>query len=188
MDRGQVMGDNVRRLRAAAGMSLAELAEASRISKTTLHGMEQGHGNPTLSTLWDLAGALRVPLGELLEARTSVVDVVRAGDDQPRVAGDAVSARLLHRIRLHGVVEVYDVEVAATGQQSAAHLDGVEECMVLTEGRITTGPADAPVELAAGDSVRFDADAPHLYRGHGPRNRAVLLMLHPAASTRPRED
>jgi transcriptional regulator with XRE-family HTH domain len=188
VDREQVVGDNVRRLRTAAGMSLAELAEASGISKTTLHGIEQGHGNPTLSTLWDLAGALRVPLGELLEARTSVVDVVRADDEQPRVAGDAVRARLLHRIRLHGVVEVYDIEVAPDGQRSAAHLDGVEECIVLTDGRITTGPADAPVELAAGDSVRFDADVPHVYRGHGPANRAVLLMLHPAASTQRRAD
>jgi transcriptional regulator with XRE-family HTH domain len=182
------MGDNVRRLRTGAGMSLAELADASGISKTTLHGMEQGHGNPTLSTLWDLAGALRVPLGELLEARASAVDVVRAGDDQPRVAGDAVSARLLHRIRLHGVVEVYEIDVAPTLQRSAAHLDGVEECIVLTEGRITTGPADAPVELAAGDSVRFDAAVPHLYRGDGDTNRAVLLMLHPAASTRRRAE
>jgi hypothetical protein len=36
------------------------------------------------------------------------------------------------------------------------------------------------VDLAAGDSVHFDAAGAHLYRGLGPRNRAVLLMLHPA--------
>ena len=36
------------------------------------------------------------------------------------------------------------------------------------------------MDLAAGDSVHFDAAGPHLYQGLGRRNRAVLLMLHPA--------
>ncbi|WP_214409301.1 helix-turn-helix domain-containing protein [Sphaerisporangium fuscum] len=178
MDLGQVVGGNVRRLRTAAGISLADLAEAGGVSKTTLHGIEQGQGNPTLSTLWALAAALQVPLGELLETPAPAVEVVRAAEGRPRVEGDAVGARLLHRIRLRGVVEVYDVEVARAVQRSDAHLAGVEECVVITEGRVTTGPADAPAELSEGDSVRFDAARPHLYQGHDARNRAVLLMLH----------
>lgn len=170
------------RLRTAAGISLADLATAGGISKTTLHGIEQGHGNPTLSTLWALATALRVPLGELLEPPSSTVDVVRADDERPRVEGDAVSARLLHRIRLRGVVEVYDIDVARALQDSHAHLPGVEECLIVTRGSVTTGPADAVVTLAAHDSIRFDADHPHQYQGNGRRNRAVLLMLHPEGS------
>ena len=50
---------------------------------------------------------------------------------------------------------------------------------VVTDGRVTTGPADAATALDAGDSIRFDAARPHVYEGHGPRNRALLLMLHP---------
>ncbi|GAB3984744.1 hypothetical protein GCM10029978_095270 [Actinoallomurus acanthiterrae] len=179
MDVGQVVGGNLRRLRTAAGVSLADLAAAGGISKTTLHGIELGQANPTLSTLWALATALKVPLGELLEAPASAVEVVRSTDDRPRVEGDAVGARLLHRIRIRGTVEVYDLEVAATAQHSDAHLPGVEECVVVTDGRVTTGPADAATPLDAGDSIRFDAARPHVYEGHGPRNRALLLMLHP---------
>ncbi|KAA2252692.1 helix-turn-helix domain-containing protein [Solihabitans fulvus] len=179
MELAQVVGGTVARLRAAAGISLADLAAASDISKTTLHGIEQGQGNPTLSTLWALATALHVPLGELLEAPATPVEVVRADDDRPRVLGDAVGARLLHRIRVRGTVEVYDVEVAERRQDSAAHLAGVEECLVLTRGRVTTGPVDAPAELTEGDSIRFDAGRPHLYQGHTGDNRAVLLMVHP---------
>lgn len=175
----QVVGDNVHRLRNAAGISLADLAAAGGISKTTLHGIEQGAGNPTLGTLWALATALKVSLGELIEPPAPVVEVVRADDERPAVTGDAVGARLLHRIRLRGTVEVYAIEVAANGQESQAHLPGVEECLVLTGGRITAGPADAPVDLSEGDSLRFEASRPHVYRGHDERNRAVLLMLHP---------
>lgn len=179
MDVGQVVGGNLRRLRTAAGISLADLAAAGGIGKTTLHGIELGQANPTLSTLWALATALKVPLGELLEAPASAVEVVRAADDRPRAEGDAVSARLLHRIRIRGTVEVYDIEVARAGQHSDAHLPGVEECLVVTEGGVTTGPADAAADLETGDSIRFDAARPHVYQGRGPRNRAVLLMLHP---------
>ncbi|WP_141997868.1 helix-turn-helix domain-containing protein [Amycolatopsis cihanbeyliensis] len=178
MDMAQVVGGNVQRLRSAAGISLADLAAAGGISKTTLHGIEQGQGNPTLSTLWALATALHVPLGDLLEAPAAPAEVVRAADERPYARGAAVGARMLHRIPVHGTVEVYEVEIDQAGQDSAAHLPGVQECLVLTSGRITTGPADAPAELAAGDSIRFDGAHPHVYRGHGGHNRGILLMLY----------
>ena len=180
MEWAQVVGRNIHRLRAVAGLSLAELARAAEMSKTTLHGIEQGHGNPTLSTLWALAAALRVPLGELLESRTPPVEVVRAGEG-PRADGDAVHARLLHRIRLHGTVEVYDLGIDQVRQHSAAHLRGVQECLVVTRGELTAGPADDPVELAEAESVRFDASRDHVYQARRPGTRAVLLMLHPDA-------
>jgi transcriptional regulator with XRE-family HTH domain len=179
-DGPQATGRNVHRLRTAAGLSLADLAAAAGISKTTLHGLELGEGNPTLSTLWALASALGVSLGELLEPPAPPVAVTRAAQGA-RVDGAAVHARLLHRIPVRGTVEVYAIEVDPGGQASAAHLPGVEECLVVTEGAVRTGPGDAAVDLAAGDSVHFGAASPHLYRGLRPRNRAVLLMLHPQA-------
>jgi transcriptional regulator with XRE-family HTH domain len=179
MELAQVVGGNVARLRAAAGISLADLATAGGISRTTLHGIEQGQGNPTLSTMWALAAALRVSLGELLEQAQPPVEVVRAGDGRPEVSGDAVHARLLHRIRLRGTVEVYAIGVTRDRQDSAAHLAGVEECLVVTRGAVTTGPDDAPADLGEGDSIRFSAARPHGYQGHGQDNRAVLLMIHP---------
>jgi transcriptional regulator with XRE-family HTH domain len=179
MDSAQAAGRNIRRLRTAAGMSLADLAAAADVSKTTLHGLEQGEGNPTLSTLWALATALGVSLGELLEPPSPPVAVVRA-DEGPRADGDAVHARLLHRIALRGAVEVYAIEVDPVQQASPAHLPGVAECMIVTGGAIRTGPADDPVDLAEGDSVHFGASAPHLYQGLREPGTAVLLMLHPS--------
>ncbi|MCP2342202.1 helix-turn-helix domain-containing protein [Actinomadura rupiterrae] len=179
MDLAQAVGQNVHRLRTAAGISLADLAAASGISKTTLHGIEQGQGNPTLSTLWTLATALKASLGELLDSPAPTVEVVRADDSRPQVQGEAVSARLLHRISLRGTVEVYDIAIGRNTQHSDAHLPGVEECLVLTTGHATVGPADSPTDLTAGDSIRFDAASPHHYQGHTADNRAILLMLHP---------
>jgi transcriptional regulator with XRE-family HTH domain len=175
-DLARVVGGNVRRLRTAAQISLADLAEAGGVSKTTLHGIEQGAGNPTLGTLWALSAALRVPLGDLMEAPESATQVVRADDDAPRAVGDAVTARLLHRVKLAGTVEVYDLEIAGRLQESQAHLPGVQECLVVTEGEVTAGPVGEAVELVHGDSMLHRAESPHVYRGEG---RAVLVMLYP---------
>lgn len=178
VEHAQVVGRNVHRLRTAAGLSLADLAAAGGIGKTTLHGIEQGLGNPTLDTLYALATALRVPLGALIEPEGAVVEVVRAAEG-PRVDGTAVHARLLHRVRLSGTLEVYDMDVDAVEQRSAAHLAGVRECLVVTGGEVTAGPAAGPVHLTAGDSLLFAADRPHVYAGGAEAGRVVLLMLHP---------
>jgi transcriptional regulator with XRE-family HTH domain len=172
------VGRNIRRLRGAAGLSLADLAQAAEVSKTTLHGIEQGTANPTLSTLYSLAAALRVPLGELLEPPAIQVTVVRA-EDGARVTGDAVQARLMHRMNVSGQVELYELRVDRAEQRSRGHLPGVEECLVVTHGEISCGPADRPVKLRPGDSARYDASVAHVYQGVAADNRAYLLMIHP---------
>jgi quercetin dioxygenase-like cupin family protein len=81
---------------------------------------------------------------------------------------------------VRGTVEVFAIEVDSATQASLPHLPGVAECLIVTAGAVRTGPGDAPVDLAEGDSVHFGAASPHLYQGLAGRNTAVLLMLHPS--------
>lgn len=159
-------------------MSLSELANAAGVGKTTLHALELGEGNPTLSTLWALAAALAVPLGDLLDGGPAPTAVVRA-DEGARIDGASVHARLLHRIDVRGRVEVYDLAIDRVPQVSAGHLPGVRECLVVTGGQVRAGPAAAPADLAAGDSIHHDAAEPHVYEGLAAENRALLLMIYP---------
>jgi transcriptional regulator with XRE-family HTH domain len=172
------VGRNVRRHRRAAGMSLAELAAAAGLGKSTLHELELGEGNPTLSTLWALATALDVPLGDLLDGQPAQTVVVRS-DEGARVDGAAVHARLLHRLAAPGAVEVYELAIDDARQASEPHLPGVRECLVVTRGAVRAGPAARPADLAVGDSIHHDAAQPHVYQGLEPENRALLLMLYP---------
>jgi transcriptional regulator with XRE-family HTH domain len=173
------VGRNLRGQRRAAGMSLAELAAAAGIGKSTLHALELGDGNPTLSTLWALATALDIPLGDLLDDSRPTPTVVVRADEGARVDGASVHARLLHRLAAPGTVEVYELAIDGERQASDPHLPGVRECLVVTRGAVLAGPAAHPADLAAGDSIHHDAAAPHIYQGLEPDNRAVLLMLYP---------
>jgi transcriptional regulator with XRE-family HTH domain len=59
--RGMV-GRNVRRLRIAAGLSQAELAERMGVDRAYVSGLELGRRNPTIVTLWHVGKALGVKL------------------------------------------------------------------------------------------------------------------------------
>jgi transcriptional regulator with XRE-family HTH domain len=57
-----MVGRNVRRLRIAAGLSQAELAERMGVDRAYVSGLELGQRNPTIVTLWHIAKALGVKL------------------------------------------------------------------------------------------------------------------------------
>lgn len=58
MDMRRAVGENVRRLRLAAGLSQEELAERSGFSQQYLSDLERGRRNPTVVTVFELAQAL----------------------------------------------------------------------------------------------------------------------------------
>ncbi|MGC2100548.1 MAG: helix-turn-helix transcriptional regulator [Candidatus Sulfotelmatobacter sp.] len=55
----------VRRLRKKAGLSRPELANMAKFSVSTLETIEQGHGNPGLTRMMNLAHALKHTLSYL---------------------------------------------------------------------------------------------------------------------------
>ena len=62
------VGPRLRALRKQRGTTLAQLAEATGISVSTLSRLESGGRKPTLELLLPLARAHQVPLDELVDA------------------------------------------------------------------------------------------------------------------------
>ncbi|WP_354220670.1 helix-turn-helix transcriptional regulator [Bradyrhizobium sp. F1.4.3] len=61
----QLVGDNVRRLRTAAGLSQAELANRLGVDRSYVSGLELGTRNATIVTLWHVSQALGVSFQEI---------------------------------------------------------------------------------------------------------------------------
>jgi quercetin dioxygenase-like cupin family protein len=59
-----------------------------------------------------------------------------------------------------------------------AHIPGTVEHVVVTSGRVSAGPVEAPVELGPGDYASFAGDVPHAYQALRPGSGAVLVMEH----------
>lgn len=66
MDLVRLLGENVRRLRTAKGLSQEELAFAADMKRSYLSDLERGTRNPSVRALGRLAEALEVEAGELL--------------------------------------------------------------------------------------------------------------------------
>lgn len=58
----RLVGDNVRRLRLAAELSQAALAERMGVDRAYISGLEKGDRNPTVVSLWHLSKALDIPI------------------------------------------------------------------------------------------------------------------------------
>src|ERR1700730_10566129 len=57
-----LVGRNVKRLRIAAGLTQAALAERMGVDRAYVSGLELGQRNPTIVTLWHITKALEVTL------------------------------------------------------------------------------------------------------------------------------
>lgn len=67
----RMVGRNVKRLRIAAGLSQAGLAERMGVDRAYVSGLELGQRNPTIVTLWHVAKALGVKLRSFFDERPS---------------------------------------------------------------------------------------------------------------------
>ena len=101
----KLVGERLRAARRERGLSVGALAETAGIGKGSLSEVENGVRNPTLSTLYALAGALGLPLSSLLADRPGA-----------RVSSPGVEALLLD-VRESGgaTVEVYRLVLDAGG-------------------------------------------------------------------------
>lgn len=66
----RLVGRNVKRLRIAADLSQAELAERMGVDRAYVSGLETGRRNPTIVTLWHTARALGVKLRSFFDERS----------------------------------------------------------------------------------------------------------------------
>ena len=166
-------------------MSLSELARESGIAKATLSKLEAGEANPTLDTLWALAKALHISLGELLTQRSKPITVVRAGEMVP-IEGKAFRADLIHGLDITAArVELFHGELHR-GKQAGpeqGHGPGVVEHVYVISGHIRVGTGDLEVELKSGDYIRLEADRSHHYVGLRDKNQLFVIMEYPRQVT-----
>jgi len=67
MDMRKLVGQNVRRIRQRKGLTQERFAELSGFSQQYISGLEQGHRNPTVVTVYELAVALGVSYLDLMK-------------------------------------------------------------------------------------------------------------------------
>ena len=170
----RAVGQNVRRARLDRSLSVVDLAARSGIARATLTQLEGGRGNPTIDTIEALAAVLGCAPESLLRSESVPrVVVVRDGEGSPT----SEIATLVDR-RPGSRTEVFDFRLGPGGRErSTSHGPGSSEIVLMRDGRLRVGPADATVELAPGDYATFSGDCLHEYEAAGGAGARFWLIV-----------
>ncbi|MEW2293038.1 helix-turn-helix transcriptional regulator [Streptomyces sp. NPDC006743] len=174
------VGRRLRALRTARGLTLSELARRSGVGKGTLSELESGTRNPTLETLYALTTALNRPLSAVLSDDLPS----GAGRHEAAVSGSAVTAVLIERHETpEALTDVFRITIAAGAtQESAAHVAGTTESLMILSGTAVVGDPAAPSSVGPGGSVCWPADTVHLYSAPHGDVHGILFVRYPATA------
>lgn len=162
-----VIGRQVREFRTKLQLTITQLAGLIGISSGMLSKIETGNASPSLSTLQQLAYALKVPVTAFLQKFEEEKDVtyVKAGGGLPierRGTRAGYEYRLLgHTVSKSIAVEPYCIVLPENSEVFPLFQhDGVELNYVV-RGQLLYRHGDKTYLLSEGDSLFFDANAPH---------------------------
>ena len=163
------IGHEVRRLRKKLGITGSDLASATGISLGMLSKIENGNTSPSLTTLQALAQALGVPVTAFFRRFEEVRNAmfVKAGQG---VELERRGTRAGHQYNLLGhignnasgvVVEPYLSTLTADSDVFPTFQHEGLEFLYMLEGAVQYRHDDKLYPMEPGDSLFFDADAPH---------------------------
>lgn len=163
------IGREIRGFRTKLGLTVADLATATGLSVGMLSKIENGVTSPSLTTLKSLSIALSVPLTALLRRyeEKRVASFVKAGQG---LTIERRGTRNGHQYQLLGhtgsrtsriVVEPYMITLTETSEVFPLFQHSGLEFLYMIEGEVVYRHADKLYAMLPGDSLFFDADAPH---------------------------
>lgn len=174
------IGAKLRAARTAQGMSLAQVAATTGLSKGFLSRVERDATSPSVSTLVQLCQVLSLPMGALF-AEPEVQRVT--WDEAPRInlGGVHVDDRLLSP-RSEQRVQLLRSELAADahGGRELYTINGDVEVVHVVSGRVAVRFAHRTVSLSPGDALTFPGREPHTWEVEGGSPAVVLWVIVPA--------
>jgi len=170
--------ERVRTLRHERNMSIRVLAEKCGISINTLSLIENNRTSPSVHTLTLLAGGLGVPVVALFEDEKHKQELVYQLDGQ----------RVLIRFA-HGTLERLGEGLPPLGaepilvtleddQYNEVSHNG-REFIYCLEGKVTCLLSGQAYPLSRGDSLLFDAGAPHRWTNSHSQPSKILVLFCP---------
>jgi transcriptional regulator with XRE-family HTH domain len=162
-----VIAEQVRRSRVAAGMSAAELAARTGLSKAMISKIESAATSCSLTTLSRLAEGLSMPVTALFRGADSDRDAsfTKAGEGSVSIRSGSQHG---HEYRVLGALKdvpdsLEPTLVTLTDKSDVFPLfqhPGTEFLYVLA-GHMTYGHGSFEYDMSAGDSLLLDGEGPH---------------------------
>ncbi len=163
----EAIGAQIREFRKQLKMTVVEVSKQAGLSQGMLSKIERGVTSPSLNTLSAIAGALNVPVTAFFRKYEEQRDCSHVRDGEGLVI-ERQGSRAGHQYRLlgHNISKRINTEpylITLTDESEVFPLfqhQGVE-FIYLLEGEVVYRHANRTYLLRPGDSLFFDAEAPH---------------------------
>jgi len=177
-----LVGERIRGLRKARGLSLKEIALSAGLSAGFLSQVERGLSSASVRALAGIAEALGVMISDIFPADEGVEganQIVARIKDRKRIdlAQTGVTKELLTPFPTSPRLDIYMMTLepgGSSGDEPYSH-DGEEAGMVL-EGGLELVVDGRKYVLGEGDSFRFKSTRPHQFSNAGDRVARALWV------------
>ena len=171
--RKPAVGSQIKRWRTERGLTLANVAERSRLNVGYLSQIENDKASPSLECLASIADALEVPAAWFLIEDLPAPVVVRASE---RPVTDTDLGRVEHVDgRISREVSILEL-TGRSGDRVGAHAHAGDEHHLVLRGRFRLTQGDHVIEAGPGDYVRWDGTIPHDGEVVGDEEAAMLII------------
>ncbi|MEC5185058.1 transcriptional regulator with XRE-family HTH domain [Cryobacterium sp. MP_3.1] len=161
----------LRRAREKKNVTLAELAAATGISKSTLSRLESGQRKPNLELLLPIVAALAVPFEE-------IVSPPRVQDPRVPQRSTRADGRTLTPLSQHqGEPQAFKIVIPATDREPAPRTHTGYEWIYVLSGRLRLILGEHDVVLGTGEAAEFDTRNPHWFGSTGTDSVEILSMF-----------
>ena len=181
------VGQRIKELRVAKGLSLEDVVAKSGIAETTIAGIERHLISPPLGTLVSLAKVLEVSVGDFFgEKGDAAYCIVRSGDrktvsrfNSSNGKTSGYSYEALGQQKKKRQMEPFLVTLSPTEVRQVEPNQHIgEEFLFVLEGKVEVRLLDHTDILDPGDSIYYDSTMPHIVACHGEQPATILAVIY----------
>jgi len=181
------VGDNLRQLRTAKGLTLDRLAGMSELTRGYISLVERGLKAPSIAALMRMAAALDVNVASLFDPRAAAGPryTIHRHEDQGALptANGSFGLFALAAARPHKSMEPFLLTPpfksspprAREKIQRAFHSG--EEMLFVVSGRVAIELDGEELKLEKGDCLYFSGETPHQVNSLGRQKAEVLIVI-----------
>ena len=173
------VGNTLREMREARGLSIRALARQSGLSANALSMIERGRSSPSVSTLYKVADALEIPITDLFRSQSELGEIVYCkAASRTRVPFTRGVWEGLGGERFVGGVEPFALTLesgASSGPHAMIHSE--HEFVLCLRGQLEYRVENETYLLEPGDSLLFSSQLKHRWRNPGPLVTDAIFVL-----------
>ena len=187
------LGEKLKGIRLKKQMTLEELSQRSKVSKSLLSQIERNISVPTVTKLQKISQALDMNMSsfftemEGFESSSSIddkkenskrVDVVRKGERKKMIMPWGGRYEMLCPDLQHKMEFIYLRYPVGTKTHNQYSHEG-EECGVVLEGKFKGTIGDQEIILEPGDSIYYPSTIPHSWEAVGDTEARAIWAISP---------